>query len=260
MPAESAKPRPNIYETITAKIIAAIESNRSKSELGEPVLPWQRGGLTPVLPTNAATGNAYRGVNVLSLWVTALEHGNESGLYATYKQWSTLGAQVRKGESAAPIVFYRELEKAKDGADPADPDATETIRMARGYWVFAAEQVMPKACFQHDGFALPGALPPDPIDRIAAADAYVAATGARIVIGGARSCYRPSIDTIHMPDEARLFRHRWSFAIGGLLRHAGARARQLCRPPDYAGRVSASAGTGAVAVAHVGIILSMQFR
>jgi len=192
MPADSAKSRPNIYETITAKIIAAIEGNP-----GEPVLPWQRGGLTPVLPTNAATGNAYRGVNILSLWVTALERGYESGLFATYTQWSALGAQVRKGESAAPIVFYRELEKAKDGADPADPDATETIRMARGYWVFAAEQV--------DGYVLPGALPPDPIDRIAAADAYVAATRARVVIGGARACYRPSTDTIHMPDEARFF-------------------------------------------------------
>lgn len=192
MPVESAKPRFNIYETITAKIIAAIESNP-----GEPVLPWQRGGLTPVLPTNAATGNAYRGVNILSLWIAALERGYDSGLFATYKQWSALGAQVRKGESAAPIVFYRELEKAKDGADPADPESTETIRMARGYWVFAAEQV--------DGFSLPGALPPDQIDRIAAADAYVTATGARVVIGGGMACYRPSTDTIHMPDEARFF-------------------------------------------------------
>ena len=33
--------------------------------------------------------------------------------------------------------------------------------MARGYWVFAAEQV--------DGFTLPSALPSNPIERIAAA-------------------------------------------------------------------------------------------
>ena len=190
MASDSAKSRPNIYETITAKILAAIEASP-----GDPVLPWQRGGFNPVIPTNAATGNDYRGVNILSLWVTALERGYDSGVFATYKQWSALGAQVRKGESATPIVFYRELEKVKDSADAADPDAFETIRMARGYWVFAAEQV--------DGYALPSALPANPIERIAAAEAYFAATGARVIVGGSQAFYRPSTDTIHMPDEAR---------------------------------------------------------
>ena len=190
MASDSAKSRPNIYETITAKILAAIEASP-----GDPVLPWQRGGFNPVIPTNAATGNDYRGVNILSLWVTALERGYDSGVFATYKQWSALGAQVRKGESATPIVFYRELEKTKDGADAANPDAIETIRMARGYWVFAAEQV--------DGYTPATALPPNPIARIAAAEAYFAATGARVIVGGSQAFYRPSTDTIHMPDEAR---------------------------------------------------------
>ena len=185
------KPR-DIYETITAKIIAAIESNP-----GEPVLPWHRDGFRPVIPTNAATGNDYRGVNILSLWVTALERGYDSGVFATYKQWAALGAQVRKGESAAPIVFYRELERTKDKPGATDKDAIETIRMARGYWVFGAEQV--------EGYTLPTALPPNPIDRVTAADAYVAATRARISIGGTVACYRPSTDTINMPDEARFF-------------------------------------------------------
>ncbi len=190
MAPDSAKSRPNIYETITAKILAAIEASP-----GDPVLPWQRGGFNPVIPRNAATGNDYRGVNILSLWVTALERGYDSGVFATYKQWSALGAQVRKGESATPIVFYRELEKTKDGADTADPDAVETIRMARGYWVFAAEQV--------DGHTPATVLPPNPIARIAAAEAYFAAAGARVIVGGSQAFYRPSTDTIHMPDEAR---------------------------------------------------------
>jgi antirestriction protein ArdC len=183
--------RPDIYRTITSKIVAAVEASP-----GDPVMPWQRGGFKAVLPRNAVTGNDYRGINILSLWVTALERGYEAGLFATYKQWAAIGAQVRKGEAAAPIVFYRQLEIAKQG-EGADEGDTETVRMARGYWVFAAEQV--------DGFTAPKALPPNPIERIAAADAYVTATGARVVIGGSRACYRPSTDTIHMPDEARFF-------------------------------------------------------
>ncbi|MEQ1611803.1 MAG: zincin-like metallopeptidase domain-containing protein [Hyphomicrobiaceae bacterium] len=188
MPTDTPKSRLSIYETITAKIIAAIESNP-----GDPVMPWQRGGARPALPTNAATCQAYRGVNILSLWVTALERGYGSGEWATLRQWNDKGAIVRKGEKASPIVFYREFETASDG-QAADAES-ERRYMARGYWVFAAEQV--------EGYAAASALPPNPIDRIAAAEAYFAATGARIVTGGTQACYRPSTDTIHMPDEVR---------------------------------------------------------
>jgi antirestriction protein ArdC len=109
--APSSRPEPHrdIYATITSKIIAAIEANP-----GEPVLPWHRGGFQPTIPTNAATGNDYRGVNILSLWITALERGYQRGTFATYKQWAALGAQVRKGESVTPIVFYREIERTRD--------------------------------------------------------------------------------------------------------------------------------------------------
>jgi antirestriction protein ArdC len=184
--------RPDIYQTITDKIVAAVEASP-----GDPVMPWQRGGFKAVLPRNAVTGNDYRGINILSLWVTALERGYEAGLFATYKQWASIGAQVRKGERAAPIVFYRELEIARDNDGDSEEGETDTVRMARGYWVFAAEQV--------DGFTAPNALRPDPIARIAAADAYVGATNARVIVGGSTACYRPATDTIHMPDEARFF-------------------------------------------------------
>ena len=194
---DSAKSRANIYETITAKILAAIESNP-----GDPVLPWQRGGFNPTLPINATTQAAYRGINILSLWVSALERGYESGEWATLKQWNAIGAHVRKGERASPIVFYREFEVRNDASQTRDSSAgdgsdgeTELRRMARGYWVFAAEQV--------DGYTPATALPPNPIQRIAAAEAYFAATGARVIVGGTQACYRPSTDTIHMPDEAR---------------------------------------------------------
>ncbi len=190
MPTDTQKSRSNIYETITNKILAAIESNP-----GDPIMPWQRGGARPVLPTNAFTGQAYRGINILSLWVTALERGYSSGEFATLRQWNEMGATVRKGEKASPIVFYREMTVEPEGAATGDAAEPERRFIARGYWVFAAEQVT--------GYEAATALPPNPIDRIAAADAYFAATGARIVIGGAQACYRPSTDSIHMPDEAR---------------------------------------------------------
>lgn len=192
MRAKTEKSRSDIYETITEKLLAAIEANP-----GDPIMPWQRGGTQPVLPTNAITGQAYRGVNILSLWVSALERGYDSGEWATLRQWNEKGTHVRRGETASPIVFYREIsvpaEPAKAGTE-AQPE-TERVRFARGYWVFAAEQV--------DGYQHAHALPTNPIERIAAAEAYFAATRATMVVGGTQACYRRSTDTIHMPDEAR---------------------------------------------------------
>ncbi len=182
MPSDTPKARHNIYETITNKILAAIESNP-----GDPVMPWQRGGARPVLPTNAHTGQAYRGVNILSLWVTALERDYSSGEWSTLRQWNEKGATVRKGEKASPIVFYREMIAEPETLTKGDNAEPERRFLARGYWVFAAEQV--------EGYEVATALPPNPIERIATADAYFAATGASIVIGGAQACYRPSTDT-----------------------------------------------------------------
>ena len=110
-------------------------------------------------------------------------------------QWNEKGVSVRQGEKASPIVFYKEITvEAEPDADDGEAE-TERRRFARGYWVFAAEQV--------EGYQPATALPPNPIERIAAAEAYFAATGAKVVVGGTQACYRPSTDTIHMPDEAR---------------------------------------------------------
>jgi N-terminal domain of anti-restriction factor ArdC len=104
---------------LTHKIIVAIEAGP-----GDPAMPWQRGGVRPVLPVNAATGQAYRGVNILSLRVTALQRGYDSGEFATLKQWNGKGATLRKGEKASPIVFYREIDESDDttGADDETQD------------------------------------------------------------------------------------------------------------------------------------------
>jgi antirestriction protein ArdC len=190
MASDTANARSSIYQTITDKILAAIEQN-----LGDPVMPWQRGGARPVLPSNAVTGQAYRGVNILSLWVTALERGYSSGEWATLKQWNTKGATMRKGEKASPIAFYREIEKTGVDSTSSSEGTADRFLIARGYWVFDAEQV--------DGHGVAVPLAPNPIERIAAAEAYFASTRARIVISGAQAYYRPATDTIHMPDEAR---------------------------------------------------------
>ena len=140
---------------------------------------------------NALTGKRYNGINIISLWVAAETAGYAAPLWATYRQWQQLDAQVRKGEKASLVVFYKQYDT---DPDPDDPEDDGKRRVARASWVFN--------CAQVEGYTPPPAPEPlGPIQRIFDADRFFAATGARIVHGGEEAFYRPSTDTIHMPDE-----------------------------------------------------------
>ncbi|MET4448938.1 antirestriction protein ArdC [Bradyrhizobium sp. GM2.2] len=143
------------------------------------------------MPVNVLTKNGYTGINIVSLWVAAQLKGFSSPVWATYKQWSELGAQVRAGVKSSPVIFYKEFDAEPD-PDVADDDGKP--RVARASRVFNAAQV--------EGYALnpvPETL--GPVARIAGADAFVRATGARIEHGGDRAFYRLSTDSIQMPPE-----------------------------------------------------------
>lgn len=178
--------RQDVHAEITNKLVAAIEANP-----GEPILPWRKSGKPLWLPGNALTGKRYNGINIISLWVAAETAGYSAPLWATYRQWQQLDAQVRKGEKVALVVFYKQYDAEPDPNDPRDDGKR---RVARASWVFNAAQV--------DGY-MPPPLPEPrgPIQRILDADHFFAAIGARIVHGGEEAYYRTSTDTIHMPDE-----------------------------------------------------------
>lgn len=141
----STKPRRDIHAELTDCIVEAIEQGA-----GDFQLPWHR---MAVRPTNAVTGHRYRGVNILSLWIAAEARGYETGLWATYRQWSQAGAQLRRGEKATPVVFYKAFEVDTEGAE-GEP-AKETRLFARAFRVFNADQV--------DGFEVAA---PERIGRI----------------------------------------------------------------------------------------------
>src|ERR1700722_453943 len=146
-------------------------------------------------PVNIASKKPYRGVNVLALWATAEEKGYTSGTWGTYRQWSEIGAQEKKGEKASSIVFYKELEYAPD-SEAGDTETTTRL-FARATPVFAAEQV--------DGYQSPAIdAPATIITPIEQAESFVAATGAAISHGGSRAFYRPSTDSIQLPPREAL--------------------------------------------------------
>ena len=204
-------PRLDVHQAITAKIATAIEAGAGTFEM-----PWHRPGVAFTLPKNALTDNAYRGSNILSLWIDADAKKFENQVWATFKQWLEFEAPVRKGEKGSLIVKYGEWVPRADGparsgpaagktghpqrnqktqrdaaaASPPNETAEDPKRLfAKPAWVFNIDQVDAPADFRAK--LLPAAAPrPDLTERLARVDAFVAAVGVEIREGGQRAFYR----------------------------------------------------------------------
>ncbi|TXN15802.1 DUF1738 domain-containing protein [Methylobacterium sp. WL122] len=168
------------YSRITDVILRQIEI----ADPGSWICPWHRarGGL----PSNALTGRTYRGINIVALWCGSQSAGFADARWATYRQWSDLGAQVRKGERGTAVLFYQDLPGASE-----DGESGDRRFVARISSVFNAEQV--------EGAPEVAERPLTPIDPNPVFDRFVTATGAH-VRRGASAAYLPIRDEIRMPD------------------------------------------------------------
>jgi antirestriction protein ArdC len=177
------------YQEVTDRIIAALEA-------GTP--PWRRpwdpdktGG--PAMPRNASTGQRYRGINVLTLGMSALAFSSADPRWATYKQAEDRGWQVRKGERGTTGYFFKRLEVRDDSKPEGDEDAVKRIPLLRAFSLFHASQIE----------GIPDYISPTieeaPWRAPEAAEIILANSGAVIRVGGERAFYSPATDHIQMP-------------------------------------------------------------
>ena len=179
------------YQELTDKIIAALEAGTA---------PWRRpwdktacGGATA--PVNAATGHRYRGINLFVLGMSPLAFASNDSRWCSYRQAAARGWQVRKGEKATPVYFYKPIEiedKTTDGGRE-----TRRIPILRTFSVFHASQI--------DGIpALAPAVATKAVaERIEDVEIIVQASGVPVRIGGDRAFYSPTFDFVQIPpDEA----------------------------------------------------------
>lgn len=182
-------PREDVYTRVTSKIVAQLEQG---------VRPWTKpwsventaGRITRPLRHN---GLPYRGINVLMLWGEAMEQGFTSPYWLTFKQSLEMKAHVRKGQHGSTVVYADRYKKT--GTDDSGAEVEQDIPFLKAYTVFNVEQVdgLPEHFY---------AKPADPLpveQRIANADAFVAATKAMIRHGGDRAYYAPGPDSIQLP-------------------------------------------------------------
>ena len=121
-------------------------AGKLKEQIAQGVAPWQKPWKPGErrLPKNIHTDKPYRGGNSVYLSVTQTAKGYSDHRWATYKQISDMGGQVRKGEKATHVLFYKfddEKEKPQPGAPEGKAEKAHTRPpMVRCYAVFNVEQ------------------------------------------------------------------------------------------------------------------------
>ncbi|MDB5582316.1 MAG: hypothetical protein JWR80_7492 [Bradyrhizobium sp.] len=226
--APAEPPRANLYDEVTAKIIAELEAGRIPW-----VQPWGgvlgQGGTAPGLPRNALTARAYSGVNVLILWGAVIDADFPSQSWLTFKQALDAGGCVRKGERGTTVVYAdRFIPKGEGGRDQetlrgsvsperraarteegggdqssvrgADDPRSRTIPFLKRFTVFNVAQC--------EGLRPGLAADPAPLpDReiVPNAEALIAATGADFRIGGSRAYYSPGHDFVAVPPQPSFY-------------------------------------------------------
>lgn len=193
---------------------------------------------------NAATGKRYRGGNSMHLAMLEMM-GHGSGPWATYKQWESLGATVRKGSKATYVLVPKTFTKRD-----------EATGEERTKLYFGVAPVFPSS--DVDGYERPegGTLVP--------ADGWIAEVvkgGDVVVFHGNPACAKNG-SVVYMPDrEMFTSEASWFSTFAHELTHwSGQEGRAGARPhgatfgdPTYAAEELVAEMGAAIACALVGI-------
>lgn len=186
--------RRDLYQDVTDKIIAQLEA------CAVPwVQPWGRDGITTPfgLPQNAATGISYSGINILLLWVAAIETRRSTQKWLTFKQALDLGGCVRKGERGTTVCYADTFIPKTESERAAETGETPNrVGFLKRYTVFNVDQCdgLPDALYQ-------SAAPLPECETIPRAEALIKSTGADFRIGGDCAFFVPSDDFIQVPPQ-----------------------------------------------------------
>lgn len=204
-----AKTTKQIQEEITNKIIESLKAG---------TIPWRKPWSTSPncgAPTNVVSGNMYRGINPLLLELHRQEYDFSCKWYATFKQWTDLGAKVlrrpehtKPGKWSCSIIFFAPVKRKKE--DPMTGQEIEVeFGMLKQYSVFNAEQVELPDHLRHLIDIEPETKNDEFVD-FAPAEIAIEATGADIRYGGDKCFYSLDTDHIQMVNKER-FKHEKEF-------------------------------------------------
>jgi antirestriction protein ArdC len=209
---QTACEKGDIYQTITDKIIAALEAGTA---------PWVKPWASLGAPRNAITKREYSGINTVLLAMTEFS----SNQWLTYNQARDAGGNVRKGEKGTTVVFFKPLTIK----DKEQTEKDKVIPLLRSFTVFNTQQIegLPEKFTQ--------AITPQisEFEDNEAAESMLAQ--AEIKYGSNRACFIPSLNVIHLPNKTE-FKSIPDFYATALheLTHWTGHTSRLAR--DFSGR------------------------
>jgi antirestriction protein ArdC len=183
--------RHDVYTRITSQIVAQLEKG-----VRPWVKPWNAehaaGRITRPLRRN---GQPYRGINILSLWMSAELQGYAAPIWMTIRQAAELNAHVRKGEKGSLVVYANAITRTERDESTGEESEREIAYM-KGYTVFNVEQIdgLPEIYYAK---AEPGL---NPLQRIERAEEFFRSQNATIRHGGNRAYYAQELDYVQVPD------------------------------------------------------------
>jgi len=170
-----------VYQDVTNSIIEQLEKGAIPW-----VKPWRADSSAD---KNLLTQKPYQGINRLILGLSGMVNGYGVPVWASYKQWESIGGNVRKGEKGTRIVFFSKVDK--ENKQTGDK---ESYSVLKAYWVFNASQI--------DGIDIvPAATVDKPFTAIEQAETRIVKTGAALSHGGDAAFYAPSVDRIQLPNK-----------------------------------------------------------
>lgn len=182
--------RGDVYAQVTESIVAQLEQGTRPW-----VQPWNAehlaGRITRPLRAN---GQAYRGINVVMLWMAAAMQGYAAPIWMTYRQAAELGAQVRKGEKGSPVSYADKFRKSETDSTTGEESERE-IFFLKQYTVFNVEQIDGLPAHFH-------AVAAPQLSEMAKreqAEAFFSCLKADIRHGGNRAFYAVDADFVQMP-------------------------------------------------------------
>lgn len=192
------KAKRDIHQEITDRLIEIMEKVDDSWQLPWYTVSTIYGENPLTIPQNAVTDHKYSGINIINLWLTSAVQGYGSARFATYKQWSDKGCQVRKGEKGTTIVKFKVIEKERENND--GEKETFGIPILKHFTVFSAEQV--------DGTEAPVTHEPLPEDlRHQQTEQFVANCKVNVEHGGNKAYHAYNLgtreSTIRMPAYAQ---------------------------------------------------------
>ena len=220
--------RQDVYTRITDKIIADLEQG-----VRTWMKPWNAGNTAGRItrPLRSQRRAVLRHQHTDAVGGVHRARASAAPIWMTFRQASELNAHVRKGEKGSLVVYANSITRTEE--DEQGEEAEREIHYMKGYTVFNVEQI--EGLPEHY-YAKPE-VKTTPVERIAHAEAFFAATKADIRYRGDRAFYCREGDYIQMP-VIEAFRDAESFYA--TLAHESAHWTK--HPPALTATLAASSG------------------